>query len=80
MSNRHPDDRMDDILCAQGDDQRRIEQWIASPYNQELAETIVHAWHELKSAYCAEFGEDASISDVMELGDVAEWFRVKVKR
>lgn len=78
----YPDNesRMDDELHRQGETQAALERWIDDKYNQELAETLVHAWQELKCSYEAAFGDDAYLPDEMGIDEVQERFGVEVKR
>lgn len=71
--------RMDDELNREGAGVCALENWIARSDNQEIAESIVWGWQELRHSFDAEF-PGCELADTMTMDEVAERFRVSRSR
>lgn len=71
--------RMDDELNREGAGVCALENWIARSDNQEIAESIVWGWQELRHSFDAEF-PGCELADTMTIDEVAERFRVSRQR
>ena len=79
MSTDDNESRMDQNLSDGGRYVSALERWIADPYNQEIAESIVWGWSELKHSFETAF-PDCEIDDEMSISEVRERFNVRRDR